>query len=159
MGLRGGQDFQPPRLMPRINRGGHFLLTEMVKKTASFNTSPYQSPNSPSQPVLARYITRSIHTGLRISLYTLSSPTQLHILSSLPRRCSHVGDQRPLPSRRPPLLPSHPGGPLPSTCWPHMVGCARQGGVRSDAAGCCRSSTSSARCGVLQAGREDIMVR
>jgi hypothetical protein len=28
----GGHHFQPPRLMPRINRGGCFLLTEAVKK-------------------------------------------------------------------------------------------------------------------------------
>jgi hypothetical protein len=30
MGLGDGQDFQPPRLMPEINRGGCFLLTEAV---------------------------------------------------------------------------------------------------------------------------------
>jgi hypothetical protein len=29
-GLGGGQAIQPPRLMPGINRGGHFLLTEVV---------------------------------------------------------------------------------------------------------------------------------
>jgi hypothetical protein len=32
----GGQHFQPPRLMPRINRGGSFLLTQL-QKTASQN--------------------------------------------------------------------------------------------------------------------------
>ena len=30
--LGGRQKFQPPRLMPQINRGGHFLLTEAVTK-------------------------------------------------------------------------------------------------------------------------------
>jgi len=30
--LRGGQEHQPPRLMVSINRVGHFLLTEVVKK-------------------------------------------------------------------------------------------------------------------------------
>jgi hypothetical protein len=28
MGLRGGQEFQLPRLMPWINQGGRFILTE-----------------------------------------------------------------------------------------------------------------------------------
>jgi hypothetical protein len=28
--LRGGQKFEPPRLMPGINRGGRFLLTKKV---------------------------------------------------------------------------------------------------------------------------------
>ena len=37
IGLRGEQDFQPPRLIPSINRGGHFLLTEVVTKTTSQN--------------------------------------------------------------------------------------------------------------------------
>jgi hypothetical protein len=32
MGLGGGQKFQPPRLMPQINQGGCFLLTEAVTK-------------------------------------------------------------------------------------------------------------------------------
>ena len=36
-GLGGGHVKKPPRLMPAINRGGHFLLTEAVKKTASQN--------------------------------------------------------------------------------------------------------------------------
>ena len=31
--LRGGQHFQPPRLMVGINRGGHFLLTKAVMRT------------------------------------------------------------------------------------------------------------------------------
>lgn len=26
-GLRGWRDFKPPRLIPSINQGGHFLLT------------------------------------------------------------------------------------------------------------------------------------
>ena len=30
--LEGGHYFEPPRLMPTINRGGHFSLTEMVIK-------------------------------------------------------------------------------------------------------------------------------
>ena len=30
IGLGGGQTFKPPQLMPGINRGGHFLLTEAV---------------------------------------------------------------------------------------------------------------------------------
>ena len=30
MALGGGQHFQPPRLMPSINRGSYFLLTETV---------------------------------------------------------------------------------------------------------------------------------
>jgi hypothetical protein len=30
IGLGGGRDFEPPRLMPRINRGGRFLLTGAV---------------------------------------------------------------------------------------------------------------------------------
>ena len=34
-GLWGGHKKQPPLLMPIINRGGHFLLTEAVMKTAS----------------------------------------------------------------------------------------------------------------------------
>jgi disease resistance protein RPM1 len=34
IGLRGGQHFEPPRLMVGINRGGHFSLTEAVTKTA-----------------------------------------------------------------------------------------------------------------------------
>ena len=36
--LGGGHVKKPPRLMPSINRGGHFLLTEVVIKTASQNT-------------------------------------------------------------------------------------------------------------------------
>jgi len=35
--LGGGHFEKPPRLMPAINRGGHFLLTETVIKTASRN--------------------------------------------------------------------------------------------------------------------------
>jgi hypothetical protein len=30
MGLESGHAFQPPQLMPQINRGGHFLLTEAI---------------------------------------------------------------------------------------------------------------------------------
>jgi len=30
MGLRGGQKYEPPRLMSGINRGGRFLLTATV---------------------------------------------------------------------------------------------------------------------------------
>src|SRR6185437_767754 len=37
IGLGGGHIKKPPRLMPSINRGGHFLLTEVVKKIASQN--------------------------------------------------------------------------------------------------------------------------
>ena len=32
IGLRGGQHFQPPRLMVGINRSGHFLITEAVAR-------------------------------------------------------------------------------------------------------------------------------
>ena len=35
--LRGGHEFQPPRLMPGINRGDHILLTEIVTTTTSQN--------------------------------------------------------------------------------------------------------------------------
>jgi hypothetical protein len=31
MGLRGGQGFQLPWLIPQINRDDHFLLTETLK--------------------------------------------------------------------------------------------------------------------------------
>ena len=33
--LKGGHDFEPPRLMARINRGGQFLFTEAVKTNQS----------------------------------------------------------------------------------------------------------------------------
>ena len=36
-GLGGGHVKKPPRSMPAINRGDHFLLTEAVKKTVSQN--------------------------------------------------------------------------------------------------------------------------
>ena len=88
-GLGGGQFRKPPRLMPAINRGGHFQLTEVVttnrlakyinqggrhKPTASVNQAQPDSPRSP--------ITRtSIYTGLRFPTHPLPPPLSRPSLS------------------------------------------------------------------------------
>jgi hypothetical protein len=57
IGLGGGRDFKPRRLMPDINRGGHFLLTETV--TVNLAKSIYRG-GQPNATVSVNTLTEAV---------------------------------------------------------------------------------------------------
>jgi hypothetical protein len=91
----GGEQFQPPRLMPRINRYVYFSLTEVVRKNASENRF--------TEAVLLKSINRCGH-------YKRPASRNTSIFGGGPliRPASVKSGRGPLPIKKPKPARYHP---------------------------------------------------